>query len=275
MIFETIGLWDGHPEAKLTAYTADMTSELNLSPRSAVIVCPGGGYHFLSSREAEPIAFRFLAEGMNAFILTYGVGEKAQGGAPLIEAALAIKYVRENAEKYNTDPKRIFICGFSAGGHLAAWSGTDWNTPEVRNAVGVSSGSSPERINRPDGMILCYPVIDAGEYAHRGSIRNLSGHEMPTEEDVLKYSVDRHVDENTCPAFIWHTFSDGTVPIMNSIMMQTALAKAGIPFESHIFPEGGHGLSLCNEFTSTGREGLLNPHCEIWMDLAVKWIKSF
>ncbi len=275
MIFETAGLWDEHPEARLTVYTADMTKELNLPPRAAVIVCPGGGYHFLSSREAEPIAFRFLAEGMNAFILTYGVGENSRGGAPLIEAALAIKFVRENAEKYNTDPGRVFICGFSAGGHLAAWSGTDWNSPAVRDAVGVSSGKCPEGINRPDGMILCYPVITAGIGAHRGSIKNLSGHDELTEEDVARYSLEKHVDGTTCPAFIWHTFSDGTVPVRNSIAMQAALAEAGVPFEAHIFPKGSHGLSLCNEFTSTGRESMISPGCEIWMDLAVKWIKSF
>ena len=113
MIYETIALWDKHPEATLTSYCITSTAELKLSPRRTVVVCPGGGYHFLSDREAEPIVFKFLSAGFNVFLLRYSIKPNAKDYAPLIEAGMAIKYIRENAEKYNTDPNYVFISGFS------------------------------------------------------------------------------------------------------------------------------------------------------------------
>ena len=104
MIHETIALWDKHPEATLTSYCITSTPELKLPPRRTVVVCPGGGYHFLSDREAEPIVFKFLSAGFNVFLLRYSIGPNAKDYAPLIEAGMAIKYIRENAEKYNSDP---------------------------------------------------------------------------------------------------------------------------------------------------------------------------
>ena len=100
--------------------------------------------------------------------------EGAKDYAPLIEAGMAIKYIRENAEKYNTDPNYVFISGFSAGGHLAASAGTLWNVKPVREALGIESGEAPEGINRPTGTILSYPVITGGDKAHKGSIKNVS-----------------------------------------------------------------------------------------------------
>ena len=276
MIYEKIALWDREPEATLTSYVVDSTKELKLTPRRTVIVFPGGGYHFLSDREAEPIAFRFMAAGYNTFILRYTLGKTgASEWKPLIEAALAVKYVRENAEKYNTDPDHIFVCGFSAGGHLAASAGILWNLPEVRDAIGVTSGECPEGINRPTGMILSYPVITGGPKAHKGSIKNLAGHDELTDEDIEKFSLERHVDETASPAFIWHTFSDTCVPVENSIMLQAALAEKKVPFECHIYPAGPHGGALCNEFTFAANQSQLQPHNEGWIDLAINWIRDF
>ncbi len=229
----------------------------------------------LSPREAEPIVRRFLSEEMNVYLLKYSVGEGARDYAPLIEASLAVKLVRERAAQDNTNPDKIYILGFSAGGHLAASTGIFWNAPVVRDAVGVTSGDSPEGINRPSGMILCYPVITAGEYTHLGSIKRVSGHEQPTDEDIEKFSLERHVDSTTPPAFIWHTFTDASVPVQNSLFLMNAFAEAKVPFESHIYPEGPHGLSLGTEETSVGRSDLINPHITSWTSLAVKWIKDF
>lgn len=275
LIYETVKLWDKHPEATLTSYVLENTPELKYTPRRTVLVCPGGGYHFLSDREAEPIAVQFLQAGFNVFLLRYSVEPEAKDYAPLIEAALAMKYIRQNAEKYNVDPGKVFVSGFSAGGHLACSLGTLWNIPIVRDAIGVTSGEVPEGIDRPDGMILSYPVITAGEKTHKRSIRNVSGHAEPTEEDIEAFSLERHVDANTCPAFIWHTFTDATVPVENSLLLASAMAEHKIPFELHIFPEGKHGLSLCNEFTCSGKEDTINAHNECWVQLAINWIKDF
>lgn len=275
MTYETIGLWDKHPEATLTSYVQYNHPEMKYTPRRTVIVCPGGGYHFLSEREAEPIVCRFLAAGFNVFLLRYSIEPEAKDYAPLIEAALAVKYVRENAEKFNTDPSKIFIAGFSAGGHLACSAGTMWNIPEVRDAIGVTSGEAPEGINRPDGMILSYPVITGGDKAHKRSIRNVAGHDELTEEDIATFSLERRVDDTTCPAFIWHTFTDATVPVENSLMLAEALTAHKVPFELHIFPTGKHGLALCNEYTRSGNDANVIPHNECWMDLAINWVRDF
>lgn len=271
MINETIALWDKHPEATLTTYCVTNHPELKLNPRRAVVVCPGGGYHFLSEREAEPIVFKFLSAGFNVFLLRYSIKPNAKDYAPLIEAGMAIKYVRENAEKYNTDPNYVFISGFSAGGHLAASAGTLWNVKPVREALGIESGETPEGINRPTGTILSYPVITGGDKAHKGSIKNVSGCDPLTDEAIAEFSLELHVDETTSPAFIWHTFTDKTVPVENALLYASALTAHKVPFELHIYPEGVHGLSLCNEWTSSQNPDKIVPHCEDWINLAIKW----
>ena len=273
MFYKTFSLSEKYPDATLTAFVCDPLPQV--APRPAIVVCPGGGYGNLSPREAEPIVRRFWGEGFNVYLLMYSVGEKAANYAPLIQASLAIKMVRERAEEDNSDPKKIYIMGFSAGGHLAASAGTLWNLPVVRDAVGVSSGECPEGINRPDGMILCYPVITVGEFTHKGSAQRVSGHTVLTEEDIQAFSIERNVDSTTCPAFIWHTFTDVTVPVQNSLLIMNALAAAKVPFEAHIFPEGVHGLALCNQDTRAGNDALVVPHAEIWTDRAVKWIRDF
>ena len=190
MLYQTFSLGDEYPEASLTAYVCD--TQMPSAPRPALVVCPGGGYAGLSPREGEPIVRRFLAEGFNVFLLTYSVGEKAGNYAPLIEAARSVKLIRQRAAEDNTDPKKVFIMGFSAGAHLSASAGTLWNIPEVRDAVGVTSGEFEEGINRPDGMVLCYPVISGGEYTHEGSLLLFNGRDRSegigalTEKEIEK-----------------------------------------------------------------------------------------
>lgn len=274
MIHETISLWDAHPEATLTSYCISNSRELKMKPRRTVVVCPGGGYRFLSDREAEPIVFSFLAAGLNVFLLRYSVEPLPSPYDPLIEIALAIKHIRENAEKYNTDPNYIFTCGFSAGGHLAGSAGALWNAQPVRDALGITDGRAPEGINRPDGTILCYAVITAGEHGDKSSFRHLTSATEITDDIIRDFSLELHVDSTTPPAFLWHTFNDPSVDVQNSLIYASALAENGVPFELHIFPDGEHGLSLCNEITSP-KGNLISPHCECWMELAIKWILDF
>ena len=263
-------------EATLTSLCLSNSGDLKLSPRRAVIVCPGGGYSGLSDREDEVIAVQYLAAGFATFILRYSVKENAKDFQPLKEAALAIKHVRENAERYNVNPDYVFISGFSAGGHLAASAGVFWDHPAVKEILGTTD----TRVARPTGMILSYPVITTGEYTHVHSTQRLCGkfNKEPivtyTREEADRFSLELHVGENTPPAFLWHTAADQAVPVENSLLFASALSRAKVPFELHIFPEGHHGLALCSDLTASGNEKNLVPHNTCWIDLACKWARE-
>ncbi len=275
MITQTFILDPRYPDCTLTTYIHDVSAEQVVPPRRAIIVCPGGGYCFLSDRENEPVALQYFAAGLNVFVLRYSLQGKAKDDAPLIEAALAVKHIRENAEAYHIDPAYVFITGFSAGGHCAAMCGTLWNDPVVRDALGIDRGEAPEGIGKPTATILCYPVITGGPFAHRGSIDCLCGGPSAGTEGADRYSLELHVDATTAPAFIWHTFNDGAVPIQNTLLYANAMAAAGVPFEYHVYPDGVHGLSLCDEETWVGSPALINPTCAGWIRDAIRYIRQF
>jgi len=257
MICETIALG----QARLTVYARDNSLEINAERRyPVVLILPGGGYGFCSDREAEPVALPFLAAGCTAAVLRYSVAP-ARHPTQLHEAAAAMAYLREHADSYHIDPARIFGCGFSAGGHLAAMLGCLWHE------------TSQDNLARPTGMILCYPVISGGEYAHRGSFENLTGGDAALTEAL---SLEKRVDKRTVPAFIWSTADDGAVPAMNSILMAQALAAQGISYALHIFPQGAHGLSMADELTApAGNAAMVNSQAARWFPLAAEWIGQF
>ncbi len=275
MKHETFVLDARYPDCTLTTYLHDVSAEQVVPPRRAIIVCPGGGYQFLSDRENEPIALQYFSAGLNVFVLRYSIRERAAGDAPLVEGALAVKYVRDHAEEYHIDPKYVFITGFSAGGHCAAMCGTLWNDPVIREALGIDRGEAPEGINKPTATVLCYPVITGGPFAHRGSIDSLCGYPSAGTPGADRYSLELHVDASTAPAFIWHTFNDAAVPIQNTLLYASAMAAAGVPFEYHVYPDGVHGLSLCNEETWCGNAVLINPACAGWMAEAIRYCMEF
>ena len=262
-----INIFPEKPEVSLYAYVHDEKSE----PRPAVIVCPGGSYRYHAPREAEPVANFYYDNGMNAFLLRYSVADKATDYAPLIEVSMAVKHIRENAEKYNVNPDKIVVCGFSAGGHLAGSAGILWNIPEVRDAIGVTDGSAPEGINRPNGIILCYAVITAGEYTHAKSIQNIAGKLDYDEKDVERFSLELHVNEDSSPLFIWHTLGDKGVHIKNPLQLIDAYAEKGVPFEAHIYPNGPHGMALANHITDDGSGRWSDPAIAEWVKMAAYW----
>lgn len=180
MTTETFMLSPKYPDCTVVSYIHAPSAELNIPVRRAIIVCPGGGYQFLSDREAEPVALQYFAAGLNVFILNYSIQDKAHDSAPLIEAALAVRHVRENAEKYHIDPRYVFITGFSAGGHVAACCGTMWKDAAVLAAM----GDAPYGIWKPTATVLCYPVITATMFTHYGSIDTISnGHAKGRGDD--------------------------------------------------------------------------------------------
>ena len=174
MINETVDLYEyfGVPRGEnaggiLTSYVPYATHEVSAKKRPAMIVFPGGGYWMLSDREKEPVALRFLSKGYSAFTLQYAVHTAYP--VPLVEACMAVAYIRENAQKYSVDEEHIAAVGFSAGGHLAAMLATMFAEKEVKAVLG-------ERNARPDAVILSYPVITADpRFWHEGSIRTISG----------------------------------------------------------------------------------------------------
>ncbi len=233
----------------------------------ALLICPGGGYAYTSRREAEPVALVFLSMGFNVFVLRYHCAPEAHWPLPQLEAAEALRMIRAGADDTMTDPDRVFICGFSAGGHLAASLGILWQRAPWARTLGTDPS-----VIRPTGMILCYPVITAGEKAHRGSVENLLGH-PGTNAELDAVSLEKQVREDTVPAFIWHTRTDGSVPVENSLLLSMALSENQVPFEMHIFPKGRHGLSLATFLTDgSGKGDETVPDCAVWPKLACSWM---
>ncbi len=272
MLYEIVHLKDTY--GNLGENGADPTLEIMVqddffkdTPRPAILICPGGGYCMTWGGEGQNVAFDYLAIGCNCFILRYSTSPHRYP-TQVIEAAFALKYITENSEKFNIDVEKIAIMGFSAGGHVAAsyctLRGNDEILEKIPNPVNVSIA------------LLCYPVITGEEPTHVDSFRKLSGHEVITEEDVEKFSLERHVNsELTPPTFIWCNSDDWAVNPLNSLKYAAALGEKKIPYELHIFPEGKHGVS-------TGKYGLVkNPesedikHLSIWTELACRYIKKY
>ncbi|MDL2216667.1 alpha/beta hydrolase [Desulfovibrio sp. OttesenSCG-928-M14] len=249
----------------LEAYCSPVSPELGRRWRGAVIICPGGAYAMLADREAGCVALRYQAFGYQAFVLRYSVGNVRYPVA-LLELATAVAFVRERAELFDVDPNRISVCGFSAGGHLCANLGVAWNSPEI------SSRFADTELIRPNSMILCYPVITAGLGTHAESMCNLLG-PKPDQNVLQRVSLERHVSSDTPPAFLWHTNDDALVSVNNSLLFASALSRHGISFELHIFPDGGHGLSLADDVSAAAVEQI-NPRCAQWFGLSLQWLEG-
>ena len=235
--------------------------------RPAMLVIPGGGYGHVSNREKEPMALKFVSESFNAFTLEYSVSPVGHP-AQLIEACMAMLYIRENAKELHVIPDKISAIGFSAGGHLCSMLATMFDDDAVKKVFG-----DKYLLCRPDAVILSYPVITSGEgVTHGGSFNVLAGDNKELRDSL---STENRVKENTPPAFIWATFTDNAVPVENSLLMANAYRKAGIPFELHVYSHGPHGLSLVNlETACIGREDHVDTAIQTWFNLAITWLKK-
>lgn len=266
MINKKIKIWDGISSVRNVNSFEPYFETYILSgskKRGAVLICPGGGYARTSDREAEPIAMQFTAKGYHAFVLYYSVAPNRHP-KPLLDVSRAMCLIRQNCDKWNIDRNKIAVCGFSAGGHLAASLGIHYDKSYL-TTEGIVAGE-----NRPDAMILAYPVITMKEFRHNGSKENLLGKDAK-EELINELSLETQVSEKTPPAFIWHTVEDQSVPVENSLMLACALQEKKIPFELHIYPNGPHGLSLANEETDSGSMGSY-PHVSGWINLCIDWL---
>lgn len=273
MIYEKVDLYryfgierGEQAEGYLTAYVPDpLVPEIKAKLRPGMLVIPGGGYWFRSGREKEPVALAYLREGYCAFTLDYSV--QTLFPVPLLEAVMAMIYLRENAAKYGLDPMHLAAIGFSAGGHLAGMLSMLCEEPEIVSVLG-------DRVKgaRPDAVVLSYPVITMGERTHGGTRDVITG---GREELLQRLSLENRVSKKASPAFLWHTQEDDCVPVENSLLLASAYRKAGVPFAMHIFEHGPHGLSLVSPETSdqTEYEVQLAPVGK-WFSLSLDWLKS-
>ncbi len=228
--------------------------------KTGVVVAPGGSYTHLAM-EKEGFAFaRWLNErGVAAFVLQYRLGPKYHHPVELEDAQRAIRMVRAHAAEWGVATDHVGMWGSSAGGHLAATAGTKFDSGKADASDVVEQQGS-----RPDFLILSYPVITFEEPdLHRGSRKNLLGDD-PDATLVALLSAETQVTKETPTTFLFATTDDKTVPVMNSVMFYSALVKAGVPVEMHLFQHGAHGAGL-----ATG-----NPTLSDWPDLLAKWMRE-
>ncbi len=228
-------------EATLYIYKAEKKANTS----RAVVICPGGGYSRLAIiHEGEELG-RWLAEnGITAALLKYRMPEGVKE-VPFEDAEEALRIMRREAKRLGFDPEKVGIAGCSAGGHLAA---------------SISTLTAKE--DRPAFSLLFYPVISSDvRYSHKGSFNNLLGKDR-TEEQSAEYSIEDQVDEDTPPAILFHCNDDRSVAPTNSALYYNALRKYNRHSALYIFPEGGHGWGMNEEF----------GYKPIWQKLLLDWI---
>ena len=229
---------------------------------AAMLVCPGGGYHFLSWTEGNDYALWLNQHGVTCFVLKSRLEySHYHYPAQFEDVTRAMRWVRAHAGDYHIDPHRIGIIGSSAGGHLASMVLTRFDEGDTNSPDPVERYSS-----RPDLGILCYPVITmTGEFVEKGTRANLLGTNPPVAlaEEV---SSQLHVTTNTPPCFIWCSYADDLVPMENSMMFAEALRKNHVPLDLHIYENGRHGMGLGDAAP------FVHPHpwtsdCLVWLEL--------
>jgi len=260
-----ISLWPGSAPLAVGTAPEDTPTLTVFLPavnptHTGVIVCPGGGYqHLAFEKEGTAVAAWLNARGVAAFVLKYRLGPVYHNPAELDDGQRAIRLVRDHAVSYGIAPDHLGILGFSAGGHLAATTGTHFDPGDPSAADPIDRQSS-----RPDFLVLAYPVISMlPPYGHTGSRKYLLG-DNPPHAEMVALSAELHVTPQTPPTFLFSTTDDHTVPIMNSVMFYTALVKAGVPVEMHLFQHGAHGSGLASA----------NPELSVWPDLLIKWMRE-
>lgn len=267
MLCETKYIYDNNDKVFLTTYISD--ERVPEGGRPAILIIPGGAYTHCSARESEPVAKKFLAEGYNAFVLSYTlipdiIGENGEF-VPLIDTAHAVAHIRKNCGEYSINPDRIAVIGFSAGGHLAALIGARWNDGALCEMCGEKSGDI-----KPNAVLLSYALTVMREQEGLEDALDAAGEKGAELYDYL--SADLAVTEHMPPTFMWHTAEDDVVPVKQTLTMAQALSAAKVPFEVHVFPVGGHGLSVCD--SDTVKESFASEYDSVWVRYALDWLKT-
>ncbi|MHB1021001.1 MAG: alpha/beta hydrolase [Acidobacteriaceae bacterium] len=226
---------------------------------TAVIVCPGGGYtHLAYEKEGTRIAEWLNLRGITAFVLTYRLAPRYHYPAPILDGYRAVRWVRSHAQQYGVAPDRIGMWGFSAGGHLVGIVGTHFD-------AGNPSAADPiDRVSdRPDFVISSYGGLSLQQgIAKPGAMKSLLG-DHPSAQLREDMSPDKHVTAQTPPYFIYATTTDQSVPVLSSVAFYTALVRAGVPAEMHLFQKGPHGTALAQSY----------PELSAWPTLLENWLR--
>jgi len=230
-----------------------------MSTGAVMLVCPGGGYGGLANNhEGTQIAEWCNSMGVTAVVLKYRLAPRYHNPAPRQDVQRAIRFIRSQAKEWEVDPNRLAIIGFSAGGHLASTAATHFDSV-------TAEGDEIDKLScRPDLAVLCYAVITMTKpFTHMGSRENLLG-KTPDEALVEEYSNETRVTKETPPTFLFHTGEDTAVPPENSVLFYSALRKAGVVSEMHIYEKGGHGVGLAKS----------NPALATWPSRCADWLKG-
>ncbi len=274
MLYETIDLYayfkterKGATAGMLSCYRHGQIPEMRQKTyHPAMLVLPGGGYGFVSQREGEPVVLEYFSAGFDVFLLKYDI---APACYPLQfeQVAMAMMYIRRNAEAFDIIPDKIAAIGFSAGGHLLGCISTKWDDDAVRALF----GDECDKV-RPDASVYSYAVVSSDpSIYHDGTFRNFCGDRVSPDD----YSVEKLVRPQCSPAFIWCNTPDKIVPVQNSLRLYEAYLAAGVPAELHIFRAGWHGMSVCNEEIECNKPvppefALVRP----WIGLSRSFLKS-
>ncbi len=235
--------------------------------RPAVIVVPGGGYFTVSKREGEPIAASFFAKGFQVFVLNYlARPDGVRYPEHLLELSAAVDYVKKKAKEMSVNAEEIFVVGFSAGGHLTANLAVEYEKVSEKAHCALDC--------KPTAVGLAYPVISK-IHGHEDSFYNLLyGYTDEEQAELLKtLNLNEAVTEQTAPAFIWSTRTDGAVPCDNAIRYAQALSDHGVDFELHVYPRGQHGLSTASREICEENECL--DTVAPWIDACAKFFRMY
>ncbi len=220
--------------------------------RPTIVIAPGGGYLYTSPRESEPVAEIYNAAGFHVVVVNYRETKDEVYPAPAKYLAEAIKEIKKDSRV-----GKIIALGFSAGGH---------------NVLEVTLHHENYGI-KPDLIMLGYPVVTSNElYSHKGSFNNLL-HEGYNNKELMQYlSMETQVTSDAPDLFLWGTFTDESVDVMNSLLLIEAYKKAGCNVEYHMYPMGGHGLSVCNSKSADGNKEKINPYIGKWIYQSIDWL---
>lgn len=228
----------------------------------AIIIIPGGGYRHLTYDLGGYSYAKWLNTlGISAFVLNYRLPTspdlKQREIGPLQDIQAAIKFIRKNAVQYGISPDQIGVLGTSAGGHLTAM------VSSIPQDYTESKGDWQNYSTIPNFAILVSPVIDLGEFAHKGSRDNLLG-ENASAQMISEYSMQNKVTEKTPPTILFHAQNDKAVPVINSILYYEAMIKNNVKGAMFIFPEGEHNIGISNKTELTDN----------WKKLCENWLKT-
>ena len=282
--------------ASLTAYVADPEVGYRLyRKRPGILLAPGGAYLMHATREKEGVALEFLAKGYNVFLLEYSLGFSSREvretmppqldtnhrfPLPLLEMLRSIHIIKERADEWNTDASRLFLMGFSAGGHLCGAAGVFWNDPAYVSQLPFTPVGDELKAA---GMVLCYPLmnacpkeilsINAPDNSEAMLIRDfLYGARNPDQSQIDALDLTKHVTKDTVPTFLWHSIDDPVVLPKDSTRFILAMQEAGVECEYHLYDRGGHGIGLANRIYAHNDSEIM-PDLAAWTTMADAWME--